>query len=279
MTDRPDVEAVAAPNRSAMLVAACRALALHDPVGASLCDDPFARSFVDDRALADARGDPALQRVIWLRTRYIDDAVTAFVRTHRNAQVVLLGAGLDARALRLGLDARFFEVDLPATLAAKERMLGDRALASVSTRRGVSVDLASEGFAAPLRAAGLDPEAPTIAVLEGVTNYLSGDSAERLAAQLPDVVAPGGCFVVDYVPRRSFDRGFGEQTSATESLLRGGGDVLRSGFADIRVSLERQGFDVVDDEAIDLLAARYGVDAAPKRIYPARILTACRRLP
>jgi DNA ligase D-like protein (predicted polymerase) len=106
-----------------------------------LFDDPFARacsaSGVSDassswRDSADRRGRVAFHRLPWpgarssgvARTRLIDDLVTAALEEGVE-QIVLLGAGFDSRAYRLpGIDrARVFEVDHPATHAAKKGRL------------------------------------------------------------------------------------------------------------------------------------------------------------
>ena len=57
------------------------------------------------------------------RTRVVDAEVARAIG-RGTAQVVLLGAGYDGRALRFGGGAvRWFEVDLAATLADKRRRL------------------------------------------------------------------------------------------------------------------------------------------------------------
>ena len=67
-----------------------------------------------------ARG-ASLVAWIALRTKFLDDLVRNAC-AHGCGQVVLLAAGLDARAFRLGLAAevRLFELDLPGVLAFKD---------------------------------------------------------------------------------------------------------------------------------------------------------------
>lgn len=243
-----------------------------------LIDDPFARLLVDEAAVAAARADLALQNVIRLRTRYIDDAISSFAAAApqpARAQVVLLGAGLDARAFRMDVDAAFFEVDFPATLAHKEQALA--AFPPSVPRRSVPVDLAADGFVEPLLAAGFDQQRPTIVVWEGVINYLDAATAEAVVAQLSVLLAEGGQVVADYVEMAWFRGGaFERSTEAISRQLRAGGEPLRAGLADIHATLDTHGFDILDDEAVELLRPRYGLEAG-KRHYPARILTAVRR--
>ena len=264
-------------SRSAALVAACRMLAAELPEPDRLIDDPYARLVVDEAAIAAARADEPLQHVIRLRTRYIDDAVTAFVTAGREQrpQVLLLGAGLDARAFRMDIDAVFFEVDFPTTLLRKAELLAGAT--PRSPRITVPVDLAERDFAEPLIDAGFDVVRPTIVVWEGVINYLDAATAESVLGQVGRILSPGGQLVADYVEMAWF-RGadYERSTKTVADALRDGGEPLRGGLRDVRGALDRAGFDVIDDEAVELLPPRYGLAVLPRH-YPSRLFIAERR--
>ena len=252
-------------------------LAAEQPVAERLIDDPFARLVVDDDAIAAARADEALQHVIRLRTRYIDDAITTFVTADpdRHRQVVLLGAGLDARAYRMTVPATFFELDFPATLARKGEVLA--AHSPSAPRTMVPVDLAAESFVPPLIDAGFDPARPAIVVWEGVSMYLSAAAAEAVVAQVGSVVVVGSQLVADYVEMAWFkDSGFERNTASIARQLDDGGERLKAGVSDMRSTLDANGFDVLDDVATEDLRPRYGLDPR-ERFYPARMVTATRR--
>src|SRR6185503_4034069 len=107
------------------------------------------------------------------RTRLIDDLVDAAVRDGAT-QLVLLGAGYDSRAYRLPSAAAVtaFEVDHPATQAAKRRLVQARVRPERRRHvRFVPVDLEHDDLAAALAAAGFAPGRTTVLVCEGVTNY------------------------------------------------------------------------------------------------------------
>lgn len=154
-------------------------------------DDPFARGFLRTRLrlvvalarlpvigrlvgrLIDARWPGARTSGI-ARTRFIDGVVEAALSTGIS-QAVILGAGFDARPYRIAALGRVcvFEVDHPATSAAKQR-----AIAGVPGRmpahvRFVPLDLDVQPLEAAMRAAGYDPARNTLFVWEGVTNYLT----------------------------------------------------------------------------------------------------------
>jgi methyltransferase (TIGR00027 family) len=120
-----------------------------------------------------------------VRTRFYDD----YLRTAGCRQVVLLGAGLDARAYRLPWPAgtTVFELDLPPVLALKDRLLG---AAPTCTRVPIPVDL-RDAWDVPLRAAGFDPGQPTAWLAEGLLVYLERPAAQHVLATLTALSAAG----------------------------------------------------------------------------------------
>jgi methyltransferase (TIGR00027 family) len=264
------------PSRSAMLVAACRALAEECAPSQRLISDPFARSFVDDRALEAARLDPPLQRVLRLRTRYIDDRVVSFCASHPNAEVLLLGAGLDARPFRLDVEARFIEMDMPASVDGKQQILDSLGVVA-RDRRAVGVDLTVDRVPPALSALGFDRSSPAFVVWEGVVFYLSETAAVRVINDLASVLAPGSELVFDYSARPAqSDFDARANTDRIAASLSAGGEPLRNGLSDALGTLDAAGFDVLDDGAVEELGPRYGLDPFA-RVYPARILHARRR--
>lgn len=132
------------------------------------------------------------------RTIAIDEAI----RDHAAGQLVLLGAGLDARPYRMPELAAttVFEVDHPASQQDKLRRA--HALAPVAERLSpVAVDLTSERLAGPLEAAGFDRETVSTWVWEGVVPYLSAAHVRATVAQLADLTAPGSRLVINYQAR------------------------------------------------------------------------------
>src|SRR5262245_2175976 len=86
--------------------------------------DPVVRLFLSDasRQAAErvASCFPAVKDMVKTRTRYFDDMLDAQVAAGIG-QVVILGAGLDTRAVRkASANVRFFEIDDPATVELKQ---------------------------------------------------------------------------------------------------------------------------------------------------------------
>src|SRR5262249_22026998 len=127
------------PSRTAAHVAALRGLGPLLPPSARLVDDPFGAEWTGCGRLrrlakvvpaAAQRGSrPAWRWLLYMqvRTFALDEEVIRFAQSG-GRQLVLLGAGLDARALRLRrLGLQVFEIDHPATQAKKRRLVGDAA--------------------------------------------------------------------------------------------------------------------------------------------------------
>jgi methyltransferase (TIGR00027 family) len=114
------------------------------------------------------------------RTRFIDEVV----RESRARQLVVLGAGLDARGHRLEelRDTVVFEVDRPSTQSYKRRRASALEVRAKEIRY-VAVDFENDDLGERLASAGHDAESATIWIWEGVTMYLTREAvAGTLAA-------------------------------------------------------------------------------------------------
>jgi len=186
------------------------------------CHDPFAYYILD----WDARflttmlvalfkalgGGPRFGMIIFVaaRTEYLDKFIKSAPKLE---QLVILGAGLDARAYRmkylLGDGVRIFEVDAPATQKMKIRkmeeiakehpkLFGDVKYDKYVTF--VSCDFVNESFVDKLKEKGFDTtNSNTTVILEGVASYLTPEAfaetlrrvgtfapGTRLALNIPD---------------------------------------------------------------------------------------------
>ena len=204
---------------TALLVAAARGLgrggAKSDRDGALPVLDPFARRLLP-RAVGSAvgalgsfattdAGNAAFRALtgglvhhIELRTLAIDAALLRFLSRTEHAQVVLLGAGADARAYRLPELAGkpLYEVDHPSTQAEKRARAAG--LTPHATLTYVPVDFEKDSLARSLDAAGFDRLRPAFVIWEGVTMYLTPAAAKATLAVLRDLLAVGSALAVTY---------------------------------------------------------------------------------
>jgi methyltransferase (TIGR00027 family) len=176
----------------------------------ALFRDPFARALTGDTGMAlfgevrPAWGTPAgplpamqPQPYLSIRTRFFDEKLQSAVRAASLTQVVVLGAGMDARAFRLAWPASlaWFEIDTEEVLGRKERVLR-RLPPPHCTRRVVCADLAAD-WLTPLLAAGFDSSRPAAFLIEGVLLHLSPDTALHVLGVLRAAATLGSWIGLD----------------------------------------------------------------------------------
>jgi methyltransferase (TIGR00027 family) len=122
------------------------------------------------------------------------------------SQVVLLGAGLDSRAFRLGLGSkvRVFELDQAPVLNFKHDVLARHGLRPDAVRIPVAVDLLAD-WSSDLTSAGFDPRQPTLWVAEGLLMYLSRADADLLLDRVTALSAPGSRITTENFDRHAVD--------------------------------------------------------------------------
>jgi methyltransferase (TIGR00027 family) len=237
--------------------------------------DPYAQLFAD-AAEADFLGPTAPDgaerswaRMLDLVERFHDGRVVAtrffdeFLVTAVEAgcvQVVNVGAGLDTRAFRLPLPPQVvcFELDQPAMVAFKERVLRDHLGRPTSAARRVVVPTDLRGtWLADLTAAGFDRSLPTAWLEEGVLAYLPPDDATTVLDTITEITTSGSRLAKaamsppreddeTYRRMRAFVGGSGTPTAGVTGVDR-----------DNAYRLGERGWRVTAQTHVDL-AARYG---------------------
>ena len=271
------------PSRTAQFVAASRALGALLPDDAQLADDPFgarvsgaavarlaslARRMPSLRPLLRVAAAPMMPMVAYMqvRTRLIDDVVRKFHGFGGN-QIVLLGAGFDARAARLGDGTlRFFEVDHPATQSLKRELFGDLRVTFVPwnfERDAMST------LGARLAELGHDPARPTLTIWEGVTMYLTEPAIADTVAAVRAWSARGSQLCFSYVERRQIERPK-LTTRIITTAVRVWGEPWTFGWEprELPAWLTHHQWHLVSDE---------DVDAAGQRLLPRRFAALLRK--
>ncbi len=193
-------------SRTAMLVSALRAKATARPE--PLCTDPWAAQLAGDigMALADRHDEvyPASELWIALRTAWIDGRIRRLCRpTGERAQVVLLGAGLDTRAARMGgAGLRWFEVDHPASQALKIELLDKLNGYPSGTATFVRCDFEKDDFIDRLTESGFDAQKPALFVWEGVTPYLSEGAVRGTVHRIASSCHPDTVLIYDHLEKK-----------------------------------------------------------------------------
>jgi methyltransferase (TIGR00027 family) len=276
------------PSRTAEYMALFRALEDARPPAVRLFNDPFAQAFLGPGlrlALAFARLPgmldpicrfvderwPGVRTSAVARTRYIDDRVRAAVAAGLQ-QIVILGAGFDARAYRLPECATrtVFEVDHPATQARKRRLVQHALPGTNAHVRYVPTDFDRDTIETDLASAGFDPRRSTLFIWEGVTNYLTEDAVDQTLRRCARAVPRSG-IVFTYVDQAVIDDP--DSFYGTEKLrtsLEAAGERWTFGLdpEDTPDYLSTRGYDLEEDiGAADYRRRYYGPAADAMRGY------------
>lgn len=281
-------------SRTSDWVAAARALYSEAPPALDVAEDPLARSLVGPglRALLDVAASSmataalshrvlgalsfGLVQSIPLRSAAIDDVVRAGAAAGVG-QLVLLGAGLDARAWRLPelASTTVYELDHEATQEHKRAATtGVEPLARAV--RFCAIDFEVERPDDVLREAGFDHREPATFVWEGVTMYLGPDAIAGTLDAIARAAAPGSELAMTYVPPN-----FGARWKRAFALAvsRAIGEELRGWLHrdDVARLLGERGFDVVSDDTGPEWAARHWPAAEARRVGSYERLAVARR--
>lgn len=255
---------VGKPSFTAAAVAAARAVAGVDPLAQGLVEGPLAWVVRAGRSGAGASTALNLATLglvdhIEMRTRAIDAAVCEGVAAGAS-QLVILGAGLDARAWRMAhlADVRVFEVDHPSTQAFKRERVGARRPTARDVRF-VAVDFARDALGDALAAAGHDANAPTFWIWEGVTPYLPREAVRATLAAVRTRSAPRSRIAVTYGTPVATPLGPAAMRVANVAFrVIGEALVGLITLEDMHAELSAAGFDVIDDAPASEWGARYG---------------------
>jgi len=207
---------------TAEYMALFRALESSRPASSRLFSDPFASRFLHQwrklfaivahvgagrrvvEQLLDRKA-PGARAAGIARTKWIDEEVEAALQ--HATQLVLLGAGFDTRAIRLPSARRTmtFEMDQPGTSSVKQAALKDLVGSKPDHVRFVTIDFNVQPITEALAQAGFDRSRPACFVWEGVTNYLSAESVDRVLRQIAQA-ASGTILLFSYVDRSVLER-------------------------------------------------------------------------
>ncbi|HUE95398.1 MAG TPA: SAM-dependent methyltransferase, partial [Longimicrobiaceae bacterium] len=205
---------------------------------------------------------PGIQLHYAVRKRYIEGAVEEAIRLG-GRQVVVLGAGMDALALRFARrsgEVRCIEVDHPATQAIKAGALAG--VGAVPTNLIlVPADLSRQPLSEALRAGGYDAAVPVCFVAEGLTMYLDLPTVRGLLLTVGEQAPSGSRFIWTLMEPDDAGRiAFRDSRSAiVDRWLRSRGEAFTWGLAADEVAgfVASLGLDLLELVGSEDLRARY----------------------
>lgn len=121
-----------------------------------------------DFSLADK--DSAMHSGVIARTIVLDKLVSAWLDKHKNAAVVNIACGLDTRCCRMKGYLHWYNLDLPETIAVREKLLPEQG--GISQIAMSAMDDWGDRI--------LEQNAPVLIIIEGLTMYLSEADVKRI---------------------------------------------------------------------------------------------------
>jgi methyltransferase (TIGR00027 family) len=254
------------PSRTALMIA--RQRAAHQVLDhGSILPDPFAMKILreeerDVLQFASAHALASIGRLFTAaRSRIAEDALSRAVESGIR-QVVILGAGLDTFSLRnphVALEIRIYEVDHPATQAAKLERLAEAQIARPAWLIFVPVDFERDDLGAKLAAAGLRQNAPAFFTWLGVVPYLTQDAIGRTLDYISSIQHSEVVF--DYMePPEAFSEELRQIEKARAEQLEKMGERSASRFepAAMAAILRTHRFCNLEDIGFQEIASRFG---------------------
>ncbi|MDO5424628.1 MAG: class I SAM-dependent methyltransferase [Eubacteriales bacterium] len=136
-----------------------------------------------DFSLADK--DAAMHNGVIARTIVLDRLVGNFLETNPGAVVVNIACGLDTRCYRMGGYAHWYNLDLPETIAVREKLLpehGDISQMAMS---------AMDNWGGQIK----ESDASVLVIIEGLTMYLNEAGVKRMFSVIGERFRQAAVFV------------------------------------------------------------------------------------
>nr|CCA17771.1 Omethyltransferase putative [Albugo laibachii Nc14] len=189
-----------------------------------LFHDPFAETLAGNNMIHPSfqawkwdAPDPQTSNLIALQTRFLDEAIDH--RDHSIHQIVILGAGIDARSHRLESLRKtiVFELDQSEEiLQYKEQVFRDaNAVPKALQIHYIDTDLAEDSWDLLLYKNGFDKNVPTFWCMEGLLYFMNHGSLVKLVKIVDALSAPKSELWADMPGKIVVDKSI-----FTESLLK-----------------------------------------------------------
>ena len=118
-----------------------------------------------------AKRDKAMRSGVIARTIVLDKLTKAFLASHPGAVVVNIACGLDTRCYRMTGFSHWYNLDLPETMAVREKLLPEKN--KTISQLAMS---AMDGWGAKIA----ETNAPALIIIEGLTMYLAQTDVQQI---------------------------------------------------------------------------------------------------
>jgi len=198
-------------SMTAIGIAIVRGIESEKPENQRICFDPYASQlvssflykfvrFFDRIGYSEIKG-PGVMGFLTVRERHIDEYLKACLSSGLE-QLVILGAGLDARAYRfdeLKYGITIFEVDHPASQATKLERLKQVFGSQPAHVNYVGIDFNTQRLDQRLFESGYDEHLKTLFIWQGVTQYLTPEAVDSTLAFIAEHSGQDSAVIFDYM--------------------------------------------------------------------------------
>jgi len=214
----------------------------------SILNVPFLRRFFMKRI-----APSGIYEYVLARTKLLDDIFLDALKSNFS-QIVLLGAGMDTRALRFksrNAGTKIFELDIQSTQQPKMEILNRKGVVLPEELVFVPIDFNRQSLSEVLPAAGYEGNQRSLFLWEGVTMYLTSDAVDSTLAFIRDSGAEGSMVVFDYIYAsvlRQENRYYGEKEIFERVSKAGEGWTFGIEEGEIEGFLSERGFRVISHQ-------------------------------
>lgn len=197
-------------SMTAMGIAIVRGIESEKPEGVRIVYDPYARQLVNpflyhfvrffDKLGYSERKGPGVMGFLTVREHHIDEFLKKQIAEGIH-QLVILGAGLDARAYRFAelKKIKVFEVDHPATQYTKLDRLKKIFGQVPSHVTYVDIDFNEQSLGVRLHECGYDETLKTLFIWQGVTQYLTPEAVDSTLSFIVNHSGVESSVIFDYM--------------------------------------------------------------------------------
>ena len=267
-------------SMTAIGIAIVRGIESEKPEGKRICYDPYASQlvspflykfvrFFDKIGYSEIKG-PGVMGFLTVRDRHIDEYLKACLKDGIQ-QLVILGAGLDARPYRfeeLKQGVKVFEVDHPASQATKLEKLKQVFGSQPTHVIYVGIDFNTQRLDQRLFKSGYDERLKTLFIWQGVTQYLTPESVDSSLDFIAEHSGPGSAVIFDYMYPTLLDGTIKRGEVANMRSKRWiSNEMMTFGIPEGKVTefLEQRGFTQVHDADASYLHDTYFTGENAKR--------------
>lgn len=181
---------------------------VNDPLSKYLAGD----NIIEEEKVNDKNND--VYPVVAVRTRWMDEQIKALMKEEKDAkipktdqytQVVICGAGMDARAYRLNelSNCKVFELDVQPVLDYKTKVIStvtDKFPLLAKSVSRVNSDFSNDKkWIDSLKKEGFEENKKTIWILEGFVYYFPEKRCKQMLSTLVNKSAPGSKVLFDHI--------------------------------------------------------------------------------